>query len=166
MTVNIVARPSYKDSPFYVHEAPVSDLAGRFEGVTIDDGADNEQIHRTVNFFVEMVQLLDRLGWYDHTSDWDFHIGVELVDGRTNNHIGDGATIEWVGEPPTGVYGGEDPRVFVRVGPNFLYEKIELDEDPLKEFRNEQRFTDGDGSEFYYRIPIDKIRKLTWGWCS
>jgi hypothetical protein len=169
MTVKIGPVPGYKEARSYPQgrEAPSSEIADRFEGVVVDEGADNEQIHRTVNAFIEMFHLLERLGWYDHTSDWDFHIGVELTDGRTNNHIGDGAEIEWLGRyvGRGDIIGLDDNRAHVKIGPNSLYEEVELEEDPLKEFRTVTTH-EGLESEYYYVIPIEKIRSLTFGYCT
>src|SRR5829696_2283582 len=102
--LEITTRPSWAGP----NPSPSTELADRFVGVEIPNDATPEQQRKAVNAFIETLSLIEHLGWYDHTSDWDFHIGVELMDGRANTHIGDGAEIAWLGEAPTMVHATED----------------------------------------------------------
>lgn len=161
MPVRITNPPDYAGD---ASAAPSYVLAQSFHGVEIPDDASPEQQHRLVDFFIRMYELLERQGWYDHTSDWDFHIGLTLTDGRKNDHIGDGATIAWADTADPLVYGGEDVRADIIVGPNFVWEE-DGETDSLKEFRF-QVDVPVDTTEYYYRVPISMIRDLEFGYCT
>lgn len=156
---------------------PSTMMADSFRGVSFSADDDREQRMKGLEFFTQMWRLLEHQGWYDHTSDWDFHVGIRLNDGRENSHIGDGADVYGLLVQPPGhrtpdgagrEYAGEDLATdFFVSGPdvyspddNGLYG--EEDDDQLKEFR-----TDG-GIEgtFNYIIPVAMIQSVTFGYCT
>lgn len=57
-----------------------SDLAGKCR---IDFDRDDNHEDRCVKvlYFQLMVDLIEKLGWHEHTSDWDPSIAIEFEDG-------------------------------------------------------------------------------------
>lgn len=146
--IAIAETPSYVDDS----SSPSYELAQRFSGVALPNDATPEQRRKLVNSYIEFYHMLERLGWYDHTSDWDFHIGIRLNDGRSDDHIGDGATIEWNGGADEFVYSGADSRTAVRLHPA----ADESEPDPLNQYR------DGES----YIIPVEEIAEIGFGYCT
>lgn len=152
--------------------SPSSQLADRFGGVEFDFEDSLEDRRKGVHAFVSIFRLLEHMGWYEHTSDWDFHVAVELSTGRANPHIGDGASVAFittrtsVGEVEEEfTYALDDERMFLQVsGPDVWDEEIErqgAEFDPLAEYRVRSA-----GDEVTWAFPIVVLRKVGFGYCT
>lgn len=138
----------------------------------MDDADDDEGRHEAVNMFVELYHLLEGTGWYEHTGDWDFHLGVLLEDGREENHFGDGAMIDMALEdgttPEHEGYSGDETRHFLRIEVGYFLDEETYTErvaaHPFDEFLlpDEKR----DEEIAVWLIPVRQIRKLTFGYCT
>jgi hypothetical protein len=162
------------ETPSWLRDYPnrhlSSELADRFDGVLIDDADDDEGRHMAVNMFVSLYHLLEGTGWYEHTGDWDFHLGVRLEDGREESHFGDGAMIDLALEdgttPDHEGYSGDETRHYLRIeAPPFLDEQnyVEVIPHPFDEYITDRSEDDG---YFVWLIPVRQIRKLTFGYCT
>ena len=153
--------------------SPSSQMAERFGGVEIPEEANMDLRRQYVHFFVVMYDLLDRTGWYDHTGDWDFHIGVVLRDGREEHHFGDGAMCGFARKDGTqdekkaaSIGLSDDRDYFLIDAPQFMdepdYEKPVLNH-PFVQFVST---VDEESGETVWLIPIEQISRIEFGWCS
>ena len=153
MTVSISEPMTYEQSTNH----PSSILADRFNGVLIPDDATTEMKQNYVNFFVEMFHLLERTGEFDHTNDWDFHVGVELWDGRKFDHFGDGAEVDLVNP--------RHSRAYLRITTIHFPEDGEESLWPFHSFRVDEDNHDA-AQDRIYHIPVTAIRQLAFGYCT
>ena len=165
----ISERPSYYHDGAY----PSTDLADRFSGVAIPEGVSDEMRRSYINAYVEIYHMLERMGWYDHTGDWDFHIGIKLNDGRQEDHFGDGASVDFVRGNSSDIdddeqktYNGEDDRAFLRVeAPPFLDAETftKLVPHAFDEFVSSR---DSYTMVTFWDIPIELISEIGFGYCT
>lgn len=130
--------PAKYDGETYGEEMPSCDLLSRFS-VEIPADATHEQRRCYVNFFIEAFHLIERTGWYEHTSDWDLIVIVEYNDG-TRFESSNGATCDW-DKPDTLAISDDDTR-------NFIVNDLD---------------TDSDAEEYPERttiIDIDRIARI------
>lgn len=149
--------------------SPSKLFADSLPSFVFHDEMDLEQRRKLVNAFILYWEMLERMGWYDHTGDWDFHVGVELNTGEANDHIGDGATVDWKGQAEDLVYSGGDTRDTVIItGPLYVDEADDQREaDALKAYRTHTPELDPNtADEATWEIPINKLKSLTFGYCT
>lgn len=66
-----------------------TELARKFDGVAFkpEDSVVTRRVG--VQTCIEWVKMLETIGWFEHTNDWDFEYRIEMVDGlQASAHAG------------------------------------------------------------------------------
>lgn len=156
-----------------------TNFADSFEGVEVTADEPDDVRLSYVNFFVETFHLLEKTGWFDHTSDWDFHVGIRLRDGREEAHFGDGTTLAIVERLAMNEHrqlddaavgslelaSGKDLALFVEAPGFFVFDGEEAE---LSHAFDEFAVSgpEPQTNECVWLIPVRQIEKLTFGFCT
>lgn len=59
-----------------------------FHGVVIPEGADRQNRLVSLHLCQEWLRFLNKIGYYEHTADWDPYAAITLYDGRKTHTSG------------------------------------------------------------------------------
>lgn len=146
------------------HGSLTSSFGHMFNGVEIPQGAAIENRRVALHMCQEWMIFLNKIGWFEHTADWDLYAQVHLYDGRSTHNSG--VFLKLHPEVDANDYAQPD------VGPThvvledcYLWDGASPDEASLwNDFvRNEKKAEGQDPTGDLY-IPIELVHRVNVGW--
>lgn len=142
-----------------------------FEGVEMPKGT--AMTERTVLAYIceTWMKMMDKIGWFEHTADWDLHAEIHLYDGREVHSDGSYLTVDRNGGPDLDeqtVYATAEGHTHILLEDVNVYDDDEPGTRSLfNEYVIKQEQPDG-GQDLMgtLRIPLDQIESIHVGWCS
>lgn len=148
------------------HSALTSAFGQMFHGVEIPEGANDEDRQVALFMCQEWLRFLNKIGYYEHTADWDLYAAITLYDGRHTHTSGVWLDLDPV--PGDNDYAGQPVGRPIHAVLNGAYAWKDGTDTPedrslFPEFGRDLKETEEEVQGDLY-IPIGLISKVEVGW--
>lgn len=135
-------------------------VGSSFDGVVMDKDTPIEQRRVLAYICREHMDFVAKIGWYEHTADWDQHAEIHTYEGLWTHN--DGVAIELYPSPDDLEYAREDKGVthIDLLDCNLWDETDEAEKRFFEKYGRNQR-----GDTYDLRIPLEDIAEIRLGWC-